>query len=250
MKFVVEHMTDEISNILPASDDSRMASSGTLASSVYDQLRDDLLSGRLRPGEKLRAEYLRERYNVGNSPIREALNRLSADGLVVREDQKGFHVSTVSREDLAELVKTRCWLEETALREAINNRNVEWEENLVLAFHRLSRVPRSANEQTYASNPEWERRHADFHRVMISACGSRWLLGFCDQLRDQADRYRQLAATASFRQRNEGDEHRAIMDAAINGEADMAVELLKSHYSHTLNIIDESDWPDSVPAHV
>ena len=84
---------------------------GTLASSVYDRLRGDILSGSLPPGEKLRTEALRARYEVGNSPIREALNRLSADGLVTREDQKGFRVAAASRADLEELVKTRCWLE-------------------------------------------------------------------------------------------------------------------------------------------
>jgi len=109
-------------------------------------------------------------------------------------------------------------------------------------------VPRSESEQSYASNPEWERRHAEFHRVMISACGSRWMLAFCDQLRDQADRYRQLAASTSFRQRNVGDEHRAIMDAAINGDADRAVELLKTHYGRTLDLIDETDWPAAIAA--
>lgn len=241
-------MMDEVQGLKIIRDEEPAAPSGTLASSVYDQLRDDLLSGRLKPGEKLRAEYLRERYNVGNSPIREALNRLSADGLVVREDQKGFHVSTVSREDLAELVKTRCWLEDTAMRETIANRKVEWEERLVLSFHRLSRLPRSDDGHSYANNPEWERLHADFHRVLISGCGSRWLLGFCDQLRDQAVRYRQLAAPASFGRRNENDEHRAIMDAAINGEPDQAVKLLKAHYNSTLDLIDDTDWSNSIAA--
>ena len=94
---------------------------GTLASSVYDRLRGDILSGSLPPGEKLRTEALRARYEVGNSPIREALNRLSADGLVTREDQKGFRVAAASRADLEELVKTRCWLEQIALRESIAN---------------------------------------------------------------------------------------------------------------------------------
>jgi DNA-binding GntR family transcriptional regulator len=94
---------------------------GTLASSVYDRLRYDILSGALPPDEKLRTEALRDRYGVGNSPLREALNRLSADGLVTREDQKGFRVATVSRADLEELVKTRCWLEEIALRQSIEN---------------------------------------------------------------------------------------------------------------------------------
>ena len=94
-------------------DESR---AGTLASSVYDEMRNDILSGELPPGEKLRVEYMRTRYGVGASPIREALNRLSVDGVVLRVDQKGFRVAEVSVAELDELIKTRCWLEETALR--------------------------------------------------------------------------------------------------------------------------------------
>lgn len=213
----------------------------TLASDVYGRLRHDILSGVLPPGEKLRAEYLRDRYSVGNSPIREALNRLSSDGLVVREDQKGFHVATVSRSELEELVRTRCWLEEIALRESIANGGTAWEEDLVLAFHRLTRVPRSSNERTYSANPEWEVRHRDFHMALIGAAGSRWLVSFCSQLNDQADRYRQFAVAASYPKRNELDEHRAIFEAAVNGNADEAVDLLKAHYQRTSEIIMNSD---------
>ena len=217
------------------------ANGGTLASDVYDRLRHDILSGILPPGEKLRAEYLRERYSVGNSPMREALNRLSSDGLVVREDQKGFHVATVSRSELQELVKTRCWLEEIALRESIANGGTEWEESLVLAFHRLSRVPRSSDQRTYSANPEWEIRHREFHMTLIGASGSSWLEGFCQQLNDQADRYRQFAVAASYPKRNELDEHQAIFDAAVNGDANEAVELLQGHYRRTSEIILNSD---------
>ncbi len=215
---------------------------GTLATSVYDRMRHDILRGALGPGEKLRAEYLRERYQVGNSPVREALNRLSADGLVVREDQKGFRVAKVSRRDLMELVKTRCWLEAIALRESIARRDVVWEENLVLAFHRVSRTPRSSDQTSYAFNPDWERRHREFHLGLIAACDSRWLKNFCSQLNDQADRYRQLAALVSFPQRNERDEHQAILDAALDGDGDGAVELLCRHYSRTAEIILNSDF--------
>jgi DNA-binding GntR family transcriptional regulator len=213
---------------------------GTLASSVYDWLRDDILSGSLPPGDKLRTEALRSRYEVGNSPIREALNRLSADGLVTREDQKGFRVASASRADLEELVKTRCWLEQIALRESIANGDDDWEEGLVLSFHRLSRVRRSSSEDHYIVNPEWERLHRAFHLALLSACGSRRLLQYCAQLNDQADRYRQLAIVVSYRKRNELDEHEAMMKAATTRDADEAVLLLMAHYERTAVIIRES----------
>lgn len=215
-------------------------SAGTLASSVYDRLRHDILCGSLPPDEKLRTEALRARYGVGNSPIREALNRLSADGLVTREDQKGFRVAAASRDDLVELVKTRCWLEAIALRESIENGGDEWEESVVLQFHRLSRLRRSSSEDTYVVNPEWEARHRAFHLALLSACGSRWLLQYCAQLNDQADRYRQLAIVVSYPKRNELVEHETIMKAATDRNADEAVGLLLAHYDRTAGLIKDT----------
>lgn len=214
--------------------------SGTLASSVYGRLREDILTGALPPGEKLRTEGLRSRYDVGNSPIREALNRLTADGLVTREDQKGFRVAPASREDLDELVRTRCWLEEIALRESIATATDDWEEELVLAFHRLSRFRRSASEDHYEINPDWEQHHRAFHLTLLSGCRSRWLMQYCAQLNDLADRYRQLAVVVSYPRRNELNEHEAIMKAAVARDADEAVRHLLAHYGRTADIIRET----------
>jgi len=229
---------DKIVNLLAIQNSAKPA--GTLASSVYDRLRDDILSGALPPDDKLRTEALRERYGVGNSPLREALNRLSADGLVTREDQKGFRVATASRADLEELVKTRCWLEEIALRQSIENGGDEWEEAVVLQYHRLSRVRRSSSEDQYVVNFEWETRHRAFHLALLSACGSRWLMQYCAQLNDQADRYRQLAIVVSYPKRNELNEHEGIMRAATSRDADEAVRLLLGHYDRTAGIIRHS----------
>ena len=200
-------------------------------------MRNDILTGELMPGDKLRVDFLRARYEIGTSPMREALNRLAADGLVVHEDQRGFHVSSIGKAELIELMKTRCWLEETALRESIANGDAAWEERALLAFHRLSRVPRSASETSYAINPEWERLHGDYHRALIGACGSRWLLGFCDQLNDQTHRYRQIAAQVDDPRRDEVDEHRDIMEATIARDTDRATRLLMEHFSRTSDLI-------------
>jgi DNA-binding GntR family transcriptional regulator len=212
----------------------------TLASSVYERLRDDILRGQLAPGGKLRIEFVSERYDAGHSPVREALNRLSSDGLVDRRDQRGFYVAAASEADLLELTRTRCWLEEIGLRESIRSCSPEWEEGLVLALHRLGRVPRSISPDTYQENPEWEQLHRAFHRSLIAGCGSRWLLGFCDQLADQAYRYRQLSAQHAFPKRKEKNEHQAIVNAALARDADAAVALLNEHYRKTADIIVKS----------
>jgi DNA-binding GntR family transcriptional regulator len=209
----------------------------TLASSVYERLRGDILRGELVPGHKLRIEFVSQRYEAGNSPVREALNRLSSDGLVQRRDQRGFYVAAASAEDLVELTRTRCWLEETGLRESMRVFAPEWEEGVLVALHRLARVPRSTSPTEYHENPEWERLHRAFHRSLIAGCGSRWLLAFCDQLADQAYRYRQLAIQRIYPKRKEKDEHEAIAQAVFNRDADTAVALLTEHYKLTANII-------------
>ena len=209
----------------------------TLASSVYERLRSDILRGELAPGHKLRIEFVSERYAAGGSPVREALNRLSADGLVSRRDQRGFYVAAASAEDLVELTRTRCWLEEIGLRESMRTFTHDWEEGVVLALHRLSRIPRSTSPDEYRENPEWERLHRAFHKSLIAGCGSRWLLNFCDQLADQAYRYRQLAVERVYPKRKEKGEHEMLVQAVLAHDADRAVALLNKHYRLTADII-------------
>ncbi len=213
------------------------AGTPTRATSLYDQLRGDLLGGVLEPGSKLAIEALAERYASSATPLREALNRLVADGLVERREQRGFAVAAISADDLAEITRTRCWLEEIALRASMAARTTDWEEALVLAHHRLARTPRSLSDDHFEDNPAWEPLHRAFHRALISGCGSRWLLGFCDQLADQHHRYRRLSAPRAFAKRGVRDEHQQLLDAALDGRADDAVALLHQHYARTAQII-------------
>ena len=209
----------------------------TRATSLYDRLRTDLLGGTLEPGGRLPIEALSERYFVGQTPLREALNRLVADGLVERREQRGFAVAGISGDDLTEITQTRCWLEEIALRQSIAMRTLEWEESVVLAHHRLARTPRSLSENQFEDNPEWEPRHRAFHRSLISGCGSRWLLSFCEQLADQHYRYRRLSAPRAFTKRGVKSEHQLLMEAAIEGRVDAAVLLLHGHFRRTAELI-------------
>jgi DNA-binding GntR family transcriptional regulator len=211
----------------------------TRATSLHDQLRQDLLAGALEPGSKLAIEALAERYATSATPLREALNRLVSDGLVQRREQRGFVVAPISAQDLAEITRTRCWLEEVALRESIAARSTAWEEALVLAHHRLARTPRSLSDQQFQDNPDWEPLHRAFHRALIGGCGSRWLLSFCDQLADQHHRYRRLSAPRAFTKRGVGAEHQQLLEATLAGRADAAVALLKAHFERTARVIQD-----------
>jgi len=211
----------------------------TLASAVYDRLLEDILNGTLEPGLKLRLQIMKmkKQYDVGNSPLREALNRLSENGMVVREENKGFRVAPASEEELKELIRTRCWLEEIAMRESITNGDDLWEEKVVLAFHRLSRLPPRNKDDTKDESREWERRHREYHVALLSACGSSILLGYCTQLHEKTLRYRNLAEVLEYRDRHELEEHRAMQEAALNRDADLAVKLMKSHFRVTGEIV-------------
>jgi len=206
----------------------------TLTKTVYEQLRNDVLRGHLKPGQKLAAEALRKRFNTGSSPVREALNRLLAEGFVALEEQKGFRVSAVSTDELRELVSARCWIDGTAITEAIHRRETAWEEALVLALHRLTRTTRQSADGS--ENSEWESLHKAFHMELVRGCSNRWIIHTSEQLFDAAERYRLLAAD-HVSERNELNEHKAIVDACLDHRADLAVALIGGHYNQTFDAI-------------
>lgn len=218
----------------------------THASALYASLRSDLIYGHYAPGERLRINSICERYKVGLSPAREALNRLAVEGFVTQSDHRGFSVADVSRDDLIDLTRVRMDLNETALRQSIAAGDEAWEDSVVVALHRLSRVPRFLPEGSSTPNPEWDERHRIFHASLLAASPSVRLRRYCDQLFDQSDRYRALAAIMNREAtiaRTAG-EHREIAEATIARKADLAVELLRAHLMRTLNRL-LANWDDS-----
>lgn len=220
----------------------------TLTSAIAKELKRGIISGQLAPGSKLPVRQLADRFGVGQSPVREALNRLSRDWLVRQSDQRGFSVAPISEGDLAELMKARCWLNDRALRELIARGDAQWEENILLAFHRMSRVPRRQDEASTDVNVAWETAHRAFHRSLVEGCGSQWIAVFCDQLFDIADIYRHVARSAPGALSREGeDEHRHIMEAVINRETDRAADLLERHLMRTAELYRRAVQARDVP---
>jgi GntR family carbon starvation induced transcriptional regulator len=211
------------------------STSVSLTSKVYALLRSDILTGNLKAGQRLRIDELRQQHNASASAIREALTLLKSDLLVDRVDQRGFSVAPMSPSAFEELLNTRCWLEERALRESIRNGDRAWEEAIVVAAYHASHTPGSTAFEPLVTNDAWETHHKAFHQALLAPCQSDLLNHFCDQMYDLNIRYRRLASAGSSPERDIRTEHTMIMDATLARDADRAVALLIDHYRKTGN---------------
>jgi GntR family transcriptional regulator, carbon starvation induced regulator len=207
----------------------------TLNASALSRLRADIIACRLMPNERLRFEALRERYGMGVSPLREALMRLEAEGLVELEQNKGFRVSEVSRENLLDLMQTRIEIESIALRKSLEKGGVEWEANLLGAYHRLSRQTKIDPSRPESINEAWSREHAGFHAALVSASESPTLTSIRERLFEQAERYVSLSIMSNAPLRDDVGEHKQLMRAALNRDVDKTIEFNRLHIIRTLD---------------
>jgi len=211
----------------------------SLTSAVQERLRADILSTRLLPGQKLHIAGLAKQFSVSLAAVREALSRLVADGLVQASDQRGFRVSPVSLADLADVTQTRIDIEGLALRRSIERGDQTWLAAVEAAFEALKAVPYRYPDQPGVHYEEWVVRHRVFHRALVNACGSPWLLGFRDVLHEQSERYRRLSIRREVgKLRDVEAEHAAIVDATLRRDADAAVAALSQHFTITMEFVE------------
>ncbi len=210
----------------------------TMASQLADSVRNDIVNGTLPPGTRLNLNALSKQYAAGINPLREALSRLSATGFITAEDQRGFKVSEISKKELIDTQRVRTELECIALRLSIENGDINWESELIAAHHRMSRIQRTPMGERLSLDVNWETGHHDFHMALLSACESEWLMLFINTLFECSTRYRK--AMLLFKNtlgRDVETEHKNLMDAALNKDADLACTLLTTHFNETTELI-------------
>ena len=207
-------------------------SSATLSSTLVGRLRSAIMRGDLMPGTRLNLDRMRASLGVSLSPLREALCRLENDGLVTIVDQRGYRVTPVSAENLAEVIRLRVELEGMALKEAMQQGDVAWEGRVLATLHQLGRCKRSA-PSSIEEQETWEIAHRAFHAELIAACRMPLLRQFCATLHDQSDRYRRIFLKTHAPDRNVADEHAAIADAVIKRRVRAASTMLRGHIERT-----------------
>lgn len=224
--------TDLVSADLPLTMPVAGETNPPLTERAYRLIREQILHGLIAAGTKLKIDVLQREFQISSSPLREALNRLVAENLVVADERRGFRAAPVSHQDLMDLTAMRLVVEPGALTAAMQAGTDGWEAQVVAAYYRLNRVEERVAKREMTRNDEWTARHKDFHIALISACGSERLLTLCSSLFDQSERYRRLSASLRRRPRDTASEHEKIMEAALRRDA-KAVDLLRGHIART-----------------
>ncbi len=222
---------------LEASPDAADIPPRTLVQRAYLGLRQDIICGKLIPGERLRVEHLKDQYEVGAGTLREALSLLVSDALVTSEGQRGFRVAPISLADLEDLTNTRVMLETEALRQSIRHGNAQWQAALVHSYELLSHTETDLAESGSAL---WERRNKAFHEALIAGFNSTWTKHLLSILYRHAERYRHInwrLTAAHSSGRDVHREHEDIFRAAIGRQEARAALALEAHIRLTHDIV-------------
>jgi len=195
----------------------------TLWERVHFHLRDEILANRLPPGTVLGEVALSESLGVSRGPIREALGRLAAEGLVTVRPRRGAVVSALSAEEFLEAYQVREALETQAIRLAVPRLSAEDVTRLERLVERQSEcVSRSDVDRFFQHN-------AAFHELFVDASGNRTLAEMYRQLMAHMGRYRMRSLALRGSLRRSVSEHRAILRAVRAGDAERAARLLGDH---------------------
>lgn len=205
----------------------------TVGSNTYEKIKHDIIFGELAPGSKLKLDALKGRYEASVSTLRETLSRLASNGFVSAEEQRGFFVTPVSKEDLIEIANLRILLECYALKTSVENGDTDWEGNLVAAYHKLHLMEKRMLSGDHSEKELWKRYDWEFHQAMIQACESENLLALHSILYDKYLRYQMLVLT--YRGKEAVAEHKAMFDAALARNATQAQKILEEHIRRGLD---------------
>ncbi|MEZ5732232.1 MAG: FCD domain-containing protein [Paracoccaceae bacterium] len=216
---------------------------------AYLRVKQDILSGRLTDDAPLRIEALKTNYDVGITPIREALARLEAEGFVKLHHNRGYYTTPLSAEDFEDLLFSRSIVETELLTRSIERGGEDWEVNLVAAHRRLGNSKLDLRDPDLPELERWEERHIDFHMALVGAAGSRHLLAFYRSIYDHFRRHQKafvllpsanradkgdetaLRAIEGIERRISIEEHTSLMEAALARDVDLALKLIKEHSS-------------------
>ena len=205
----------------------------SMAQRAYRLIRADIISGARDPGERLRIEMLKTVYDIGPTPLREALQKLSTEGLVLALEKRGFMVSPLNLDEFSDLNIARIEIEKVALTRSLALGDSQWESRVVAATYLMKKEDEALLASGAGVYDAWETANAEFHVAMIAACGSKWLLHMCE-------RYRRSSISQSNKKtangnRDVGEEHAAISDAVLSRNSELACQLTESHYMKTLS---------------
>lgn len=207
----------------------------TLVARTFDQLKNLILTGGLRPGDPLRPGDLGARLGVSPTVVREALARLVSDNLIEHNLHRGFRVRTLSKADLDDLTRVRIEIECKALEWALAVGDLRWESGVVAALHLYSATLESA--ESSGGPDDLGIAHERLHEAMVAACESQRLLTIRSNLVDEAEMYRRWTRYRPDVKRDVLGEHRELADACLDRDVEAAVRSMAAHITRTADLL-------------
>lgn len=205
---------------------------------VYEFVRESLLSGKLRPGQALKQDELATRLQVSRSPVREALSQLEREGLITFRPRHGYVVASLDTDEIHEIFQLRIMLEEYAARIATQCRTLH---DIALAREALDGIDRLDIRDPEVAEKFGPLNRA-FHAAIYQASRQRRLIQIASNLRDSVEQCIRLEAHYRTKERiaQAQREHRGILNAFIDGNAELAANLSREHCQNTYDAIMEA----------
>jgi DNA-binding GntR family transcriptional regulator len=199
----------------------------TVGENTYEMIKKDIIFGNLKPLKKLKLNEIKINYKTSISTLREILSRLSGDGFVVYEEQKGFYVSPVSESDLKEIANLRILIESHALKYSLENSNTDWEGSLLAAHHKLNLYENKLLKNKTEERSNWKRYDSEFHQTLVRNCNSNNIIELHKLIFDKYLRYQLLVLT--FRGSGSIEEHKKLLDYCLERNFKKAQMVLEEH---------------------
>lgn len=193
---------------------------------VFEALRDAILNGVLKPGERLLENQLAEELGVSRTPVREAIRKLELEGFAVILPRKGAYVSKISFKDVREVYEIRAALESLACglaaERAVDSEIEEMERRLIAESDYLDNEDNSLTVET----------DIDLHELIYKATRNEKLIGLISNLKEQVNRLRSTSITLPGRKKKSLDEHKGIVEAIAEHDIELAQRLGQEHIEH------------------
>jgi len=188
---------------------------------AYIHLQDQIVSGALAGGSRIKSDVVAAELGISRMPVREAIRQLDAEGYVTIRPNRGAIVTTRSREQIVELFEIRAVLEGTALRFASQNATKSIVADLNLELQRLRNVERNTLE--------WVARHDEFHHHLCALSQRSQLTNECRRYRLAVSPYVRLFLAQSDYAEQPGYEHDILLYALRDQDGERAEVLMRSH---------------------
>ena len=204
---------------------------------AYLRLKSDLTACRLPPGQRINISRIQRETGFSQAAVREALSRLTSEGLAEIERHSGFRASPISTTGFRELSEASMVLEVPCLRSAIEHGGLEWEGKLLATIHMSSRMLAEVVEGRAELDKYTAHREA-FYDALLSPCENKWLLKSWKQLYVQQMHYRHTFRKLAEYELSLSEYYKNFIDAILARDTDRAIALCLEKYEKVIDFVE------------